>query len=98
MTEKLYVIGKFKAKANQVAKIIELLEQLTFKSKNESGCIDYGFYRSTDDPHTFISFEIWSDIESETLHWDTEHVQEALRQVPELIDGELEVARYTKVI
>jgi len=97
MSEKVYVTARFKAKADKVVEMIQVIQELSLNTQSESGCVDYGYYQSTDDPHLFTSFETWADPQSEQAHWETEHLKKALAQLPDLLDGEPEITKYTKV-
>lgn len=97
MSDRLYVTAKFTAKADSVKDMIELLTALAAETREESGCLDYGYYQSSDDPTVFSSFETWDGAESEAAHWETEHLKDALSRLPELMDSEAEITKFTKV-
>lgn len=97
MTQKLYVTAKFTAKEDRVAGMISLLENLASQTRSETGCLDYGYYQSVDNPTDFSSFEIWESPEAESAHWNTQHLKDALAQLPELMDGNAEVTKYHKI-
>ncbi|MFQ5716718.1 MAG: putative quinol monooxygenase [Nitrospinales bacterium] len=97
MSDRLYVTARFTAKADRVEDMIELLTALATKTRDESGCVDYGYYQSSDAPSEFTSIETWDGAESEAAHWETEHLKEALSRLPELMDGEVEITKYSKV-
>jgi len=67
-------------------------------TRSEAGCIDYSYYRSTENPAVFTSIEVWKTPEAEAAHWQTPHIQAALGQLPNLLAGEAEVMKYHKII
>jgi quinol monooxygenase YgiN len=98
MTKKIYVTAKFAAKEDCVADMISLLERLASQTKSEKGCLDYGYYQSSDNPTVFTSFETWESPEAEASHWNTKHLKDALAQLPELMDGDAEITKYCKIV
>ena len=97
MPEKIYTTAKFIAKKDQVVDLIKVLKELASETLKESGCLDYGYYQSADNPTVFTSFEIWTDSQSEATHWETQHLKDALTKLPNLMDGEAEVTKYQKI-
>jgi len=98
MAKKLYVTAKFAAKEDCVADMISLLEKLASETRSEKGCLDYGYYQSSDNPTVFTSIETWESHDAEAAHWNTKHLKDALAQLPELMDGDAEVTKYHKIV
>ncbi len=98
MNKKLYVTAKFAAKEDCVADMISLLEKLASQTRSETGCLDYGYYQSSNNPTVFTSIEIWESPEDEAAHWNTKHLKDALAQLPELMDGDAVVTKYYKIV
>ena len=98
MAKKLYVTAKFAAKEDCVADMISLLEKLASETRSEKGCLDYGYYQSSDNPTVFTSIETWESYDAEAAHWNTKHLKDALAQLPELMDGDAEVTKYHKIV
>ena len=98
MSKKLYVTTKFSAKEGVLQEIIMLLEQLSFATRLEKGCLDYCYYQSVDNPLIISSIEIWESSEVEVAHWNTKHLNDTLAKLPELVDGEPEVMKYYKIV
>ncbi len=97
MNQKIYVTARFRARDDKHKEMINLLTSLAAATRDESGCIEYGYYQASDDPCAFSSFEVWRDAESETAHWQTQHLKDALARLPDLLDGQAEITKYTKV-
>lgn len=98
MSEPVYVVAVLKAKAGKVNDTIAILENLAQHSRQESGCVDYGFYRDRNDPAVILSFETWKDAEAEAIHWNTPHLNRALEAFGEVLDSEPILYKCTKVI
>ena len=97
MSENLYVTAEFTAKEDRVADLIHLLENLATQTRFEAGCLDYGYYQSADNPTVCTSFEIWENPEAEGAHWGTQHLKNAMAQLPDLVDGAAKVTKYHKI-
>ncbi|MEO1352723.1 MAG: putative quinol monooxygenase [Cyanobacteria bacterium J06635_15] len=97
MAKELYVTAKFTAKENYVTDMISLLTKLASATRSETGCLDYDYYQSSDNPRIFTSIEAWETPEAEAAHWTTQHLKDALIQLPNLMDGEAEVMKYHKI-
>ncbi|NEQ96920.1 MAG: antibiotic biosynthesis monooxygenase [Cyanothece sp. SIO2G6] len=98
MSEKTYTIAVLKAKTDKVDEMIAVLEELASHTRQESGALKYGFYRSQDDPNTVLSFEEWQDTEAETEHWQTSHLTSALQAFKDILDGEPIIYKGSQII
>lgn len=98
MTERIYVTARFNSRADKVKEMISLLATLASATRGENGCLEYSYYQSVADSTTFTSFEVWENSESEAEHWETQHLKDALIQLPDLMAGEAEITKYTKVV
>ena len=98
MNEQMSVMAVLKAKAEKINNLIPILENLAQQTRQESGCVEYGFYQDNSDSTVILSFEVWKDAESEAAHWNTPHLNSALEEFGELLDGEPFVYKCTKII
>ena len=97
MAGKLYVTAKFVAEEARIADMISLLEKLASDTRTEPGCLDYSYYQASDNPRVFTSIEVWETPDAEAAHWNTQHLKRALSQLPNFMEGEAEVTKYTKI-
>lgn len=58
------------------------------------GCISYEFYVALSDPNKLLLFQEWDSVDSLQGHFDTDHMEEFLRELPEVLDGEVTTRRY----
>lgn len=63
-------------------------------TRAEEGCISYDFYVALSDPDTLMLFQEWSSMESLMAHFQTSHMEDFLKQLPDLVDGEITTKRY----
>ena len=93
----LRVIARLKAKSGKSEELRSLLMGLITPTHQESGCISYEMLQNREDPSEFTFVEEWTDPAALDSHFQTEHIQNALKRFPELLAEELDLRRYTKV-
>lgn len=69
------VIVKWKIKASETARVLELLPELAAKSRSEAGNISYAVYQSETDPNELILHECYADAAAAEAHRNSEHYQ-----------------------
>lgn len=69
------VIVKWKIKASETARILELLPELAEKSRAEAGNISYAVYQSETDPNELILHECYADAAAAEAHRNSAHYQ-----------------------
>lgn len=98
MSEKLYTIAILKAKADKFDEMITVLENLATHTRQEAGALQYGFYRSQNDPNVVLSFEEWQDAGVEAAHWKTPHLTSAIEAFRDILDGDPIVYKGEQII
>lgn len=98
MAETLTVIAHLRAKPGKEARVRELLLAMVESTCREAGCIDYVLHQSQDDPAKFVFYENWSSAAHLDIHAQSAHIQAFRKLVPELLDGPVEITKWTKVI
>ena len=63
-------------------------------TRGEMGCISYDFYVGLSDPNTLMLFQEWQSMEALMGHFQTEHMDEFLRELPDIVSGEITTKRY----
>jgi quinol monooxygenase YgiN len=94
----VHVTARFRVKPGQVDAAISILAELVEHSRNEDGCIAYGYYRQTDDAEALTSIETWKTPEAEAAHIDTDFLEDAVSRLRPLLDGKPDVKRYRQVL
>lgn len=57
-------------------------------SRQDDGCLDYGFHVGLDDSDEITSVEVWQSQEHLDAHMDHDHTQDFLNAVASLTDGD----------
>ena len=73
---------------------LELARTMTEATQTEVGCISYDFYVGLSDPNTLMLFQEWENMDALMGHFQTEHMDEFLRELPQVVSGEITTRRY----
>ena len=98
MSEKIYTVAVLKAQIGKFDELVKVLEELAQQTRQESGALQYGFYRDREDPNTILSFEEWQDADVESAHWKTPHLTSAIAKFKDILDGEPAVYKSHQII
>jgi len=70
------VVATATAKPGHEAELRAAFTKLLGPSRSDSGCIIYDLHQSTDDPNTFMMYEVWASKAELDAHLATSHLQE----------------------
>ena len=98
MHENIYTIAVLPAKEDSVDDLLNMLQSLAHATRQEHGCIEYGFYRDSADTNCVLSFERWVDQASEDAHWQTPHLKQAIEAMDDLLATQPQIFKTQKVI
>jgi quinol monooxygenase YgiN len=73
---------------------LDLARDMAEATRTEDGCISYDFYIGLNEPNTLLLFQEWEDMDSLMAHFKTEHMESFLRELPDVLDGEITTRRY----
>lgn len=73
---------------------LELARQMTEATQSEKGCISYDFYIGLSDPNTLMLFQEWESMEALMAHFQTDHMDEFLKELPQVVSGDVSTRRY----
>ena len=90
----IIVHGTFPVKPDVREEALQLMKRMSVASKAEAGCISYEFYVGLSDPNTLMLFQEWESVEALQDHFETEHMEEFLKVLPDVLDGEVSTRRY----
>ncbi|MCB1691574.1 MAG: antibiotic biosynthesis monooxygenase [Pseudomonadales bacterium] len=90
----IIVHGTFPIKPALRDEALALMQRMAVASRAESGCISYEFYVGLSDPNSLLLFQEWESVEALQGHFDTEHMEEFLKVLPDVLDGEVSTRRY----
>ena len=84
----------FPLKAEYKDQALELMRRMSDASQAEYGCVSYQFYVGLTDPNTLLLFQEWSSVDALQDHFQTEHMDEFMEALPQVLDGEVLTRRY----
>jgi quinol monooxygenase YgiN len=97
MSAPLTLIARMRAKPGQEARLQMELQRLLAPTHAEAGCITYDLNQSQTDPALFMFYEIWKCQADLDAHFQTPHLKALLKIAPELLEGEIELTKWTKL-
>ena len=90
----LFRSGTFPVKVEVRDDALELMRQMAKASQEEEGCISYEFYVGLTDPNTLLLFQEWESVDALQGHFETDHMEEFLKLLPGVLDGQVVSRRY----
>ena len=90
----IIVHGTFPIKVDLRDDALELMRQMASASRLEEGCVSYEFFVGLTDPNTLLLFQEWESVDALQGHFETDHMDEFLRELPNVLDGEVATRRY----
>jgi len=73
---------------------LDLARRMADATRAEEGCVSYDFYIGLSDPNTLMLFQEWADMQALMDHFQTGHMETFLRELPDLVAGEIMTRRY----
>jgi quinol monooxygenase YgiN len=73
---------------------LELARTMAEATRAELGCLSYEFYVGLSDPNTLLLFQEWESMEALMGHFQTEHMDAFLKELPNVVSGEITTKRY----
>ena len=90
----IVVQGNIPLKAEARDRAIKLAMEIEGLSKKEVGCLGYQFYVALTDPLELVLFQQWESVEALRKHYQTDHMNRFMRELPELVSGDIVTRRY----
>ena len=90
----IIVHGTIPIKADSRDQALQLARRMADLTRGERGCISYDFYVGLSDPNTLMLFQEWESMEALMGHFQTEHMDEFLKELPDIVSGEITTKRY----
>ena len=90
----IIVHGTFPVKAELRDQALDLMRRMALASRAEVGCVSYEFYIGLSDPNLLLLFQEWESVEALQGHFDTDHMEDFLKVLPDVLDGEVSTRRY----
>ncbi len=89
------VIARFRPKAERLDEFLDLLEDVQAASREDDGCLAYGYHREISDEMAFIAVEEWRDMPALEAHLRQPHVGRLIAALPEHSAAPLQIAAHT---
>jgi len=90
----IIVHGTIPIRPDARERALELARSMAEASREEHGCISYEFYVGLSDPNTLMLFQEWDSMETLMAHFQTEHMESFLQELPQVVAGEITTRRY----
>ena len=90
----IIVHGTIPIRSDCRERALELARAMIEATQAEAGCISYDFYIGLSDPNTLMLFQEWENMDALMGHFQTEHMDEFLRELPQVVSGEITTRRY----
>ena len=88
-------LALFRAKPGQSETLGATLTSLVEPTRQEAGCVSYDLHHSFDDANSWFVYENWRSSEDLDAHMKTAHIQSFLKSVPSLVEGDIDLRRFT---
>ena len=98
MDQQVEVIASLRAKPGKEEQVEAVLAEVATPSREEEGCIEYGFYRDRADATRVLAFEIWANQDALDFHFETEHFKAAIGKLEGLLAEEPVITQCKKII
>ncbi len=90
----IIVHGTFPIKPALRNDALDMMKRMAAASRAEYGCISYEFYIGLSDPNTLLLFQEWESVDALQGHFETNHMEDFLKELPDVLDGEVSTRRY----
>ncbi|MFT7684937.1 MAG: quinol monooxygenase YgiN [Candidatus Azotimanducaceae bacterium] len=90
----IIVHGTFPIKLEVRDEALELMRRMSIASRSEAGCLSYEFYIGLSDPNTLMLFQEWETVDALHDHFQTDHMEDFLKELPNMLDGDVSTRRY----
>jgi quinol monooxygenase YgiN len=77
------VIARFRPRPDRLDDFLVVLRDVQAASREDDGCLNYGYHREVGDDLSFIAVEEWRDMDALAAHLRTDHVARLIAALPE---------------
>ena len=89
--KRLVLVAQFRAQHGRADALRSRLQRMVRLTVVEPGCLRYELHEDQGDPEVLVLLEVWRDQVALDRHMETEHVRHLVRDVPELVIGDIEM-------
>jgi quinol monooxygenase YgiN len=87
----ILVIARFRPQAERRVEMVTLLKEVQAASREDDGCLHYGYYEEIADATSYVAVEEWRDMDALRAHLRRPHVARLIAALPHVADGPPEV-------
>ncbi len=95
---RISVIAEIKAKAGHEEEIRVILHELVAPSRSQEGCEAYYLLEDKKKPGSFSTYEEWDKVSSLKKHLDGVEAKAALEKARPMIDGEMKLTIFRRLL
>jgi quinol monooxygenase YgiN len=88
------VIARVRCRPDQRDGLVALLMTLQTASREDDGCVDYGFSAAIEDENSFIAVEEWRDRDALAAHLREPHIRDFMAALPAFVAEPPQIAAY----
>jgi quinol monooxygenase YgiN len=92
------VVALFRAKADRIDELREVLTGFVGPTVAEKGCVFYQLHQNLADPADFSFLEEWETEEDLKAHSQSAHITEGRKKLPDLLAAPGDVRRYRMLL
>ena len=90
----IIVHGTFLVKPALRDEALALMRRMSLASRAETGCISYEFYVGLTNPNKLLLLQEWETVDALQEHFQTQHMEDFLKVLPSVLDGDVLTRRY----
>ncbi len=90
----IIVQGTIPIKPERREQALAVARRMSEATRLEPGCIFYDFFVGLRDPNTLMLFQEWESMEALMGHYQTEHMEAFLSELPEFSNGKVTTRRF----
>jgi quinol monooxygenase YgiN len=82
------VIARFRPRPERRDDLLALLAEVQEASRQDDGCLNYGYYENITEASSFVAVEEWRDMDALAAHLRTEHVARLIAAIGQMAEQE----------
>lgn len=86
------IVARMQARPGRLAELRQVLDSMIAPSRAEAGCLEYGYWLSSEDDSSVLFFERWKDQAAVDFHFATEHFLGLGGKLDGLLEGEPQIS------
>jgi quinol monooxygenase YgiN len=87
----IFIVVKFHTKPDWTQRFPEFVRDFTEGTRAEEGNLFFEWYRSLDEPDTYVLVEGFADADAGAVHCSTAHFHAAVAQIPQALSRTPEI-------